>query len=295
MRRAPAAAAAPHGGAAAAPTDNPGDTPAPPPTAVDDEMASLAGRTLTLLLTAPAVLALASFMDPTGALDEEGAPVVAPLWLWLVQVVSPVLLTCGAFYPFWELLRRKFVPRLLMPSTITNPQLFAQRQEVERIVTEYVNKSPHRGGMPLRELDDLPRTGWYARQLLELPDPHGGGGSSGGGGVTVKLECGVWENREAMARSSSASSSDGGAGGDNNTNNPGGHKWVLYLNANGVAYQDILPFTIKYANALKASVINLNYRGVQGSTGETTGETTLLADAERALLCVPKVGVAVRD
>ena len=60
-------------------------------------------------------------------------------------------------------------------------------------------------------------------------------------------------------------------------------KWILYLNANGVAYQDILPFTIKYAASLKANLLTINYRGVNDSTGCTTGSRSLTADAERAL------------
>ena len=187
-------------------------------------------------------------------------------FLFLARAFIQAALTCFSFYQFWEILRRDFVPRFLMPSTTKTPALFAMRAQQEDEVESRVNSK----GASAASGEAL-QSGRYRRVTLEVHDPETNS--------PAQLECSVWEHPPAAASSQSSNS-----GGDSGRS--GGRKWILYLNANGVAYQDILPFTIKYAQSLQASVLHLNYRGVQGSTGRTTGSRSLFADAERGLQSV---------
>jgi len=206
-------------------------------------------RIAAALVVSPVVgLLLRFFLDTTSgtstSADNQLAGEYTAGILLVVELLLQTALMVLSYNQFWELLRCDFVPRILMPSTTKNPQLYANRQRAEEQFELVVNNSPDVQGR-------------YCRVKVEVYDPEMRS--------NALLECGIWEHPHAAS-------------------DPENHKWILYLNANGVAYQDILPFTMQYAAQLHCSVLNLNYRGVQNSSGCTTGEQSLLADAEAALL-----------
>lgn len=266
-------------------------TPTTSPSVPDPELSDEIGRIFLPLTLSPVFLSLfsffcddeATFITGNRAQEEEVAPEYAVLQqegnsdtanynlisfsalLQLTRLLLPLVFTLYSFYGLWKLLRTRFVPCFLMPSTIKNNKQAVLRKHMESNVERAVNSdmSLHspiiRSGQTTteKEVSDITK-GKYIRKYLDVWDPLIA--------QSAKLECGIWENKDITARTC--------------------NKWIVYLNANGVAYQDILPFTIKYAQSLKASIINVNYQGVNGSTGHTTGETSLLADADRVIRLV---------
>lgn len=62
------------------------------------------------------------------------------------------------------------------------------------------------------------------------------------------------------------------------------NRWILWLNANGVVYEQNLEFALEYATALNANILVFNYRGVGESTGWPSTANNLADDAQSALL-----------
>ena len=64
---------------------------------------------------------------------------------------------------------------------------------------------------------------------------------------------------------------------------PAPQRWVLWLNANGVVYEQILEFLARYAVDAGVGVLVFNYRGVARSTGWASTALELVDDAEAAM------------
>eukprot|EP00041_Stephanoeca_diplocostata_P035283 m.1237475 g.1237475 ORF g.1237475 m.1237475 type:complete len:397 (-) comp24669_c0_seq8:3482-4672(-) len=60
-------------------------------------------------------------------------------------------------------------------------------------------------------------------------------------------------------------------------------RWILWLNANGVVYEQNLEFALEYATRLQANILVFNYRGVGESTGWPSTADDLADDARSAL------------
>jgi hypothetical protein len=76
----------------------------------------------------------------------------------------------------------------------------------------------------------------------------------------VQLDAAVWINR-----------ADTGV-------DPAKKRWILFLNPNGVAFQQILDFLEQYGRECNANVIAFNYRGVGQSHGTVSGAQDLISD-----------------
>ena len=64
-------------------------------------------------------------------------------------------------------------------------------------------------------------------------------------------------------------------------------KWIIWFNANGVIYEQILPFLQNYASRLNAHAIAFNYRGVGDSTGFPHVSEALKDDGRALIKYVP--------
>jgi hypothetical protein len=62
------------------------------------------------------------------------------------------------------------------------------------------------------------------------------------------------------------------------TTAPSSQKWLLYLNPNGAAYEELFAFLKFYGLHIEGSVLAFNYRGVGSSTGSPTTASMYCVD-----------------
>ena len=84
----------------------------------------------------------------------------------------------------------------------------------------------------------------------------------------------------------------GDAGGGNTCRSPG---WVVWLNANGVQYEDNVHFARALANDSGANVLLFNYRGVGRSSGAIRTAHDLVVDGKAALQHLLDQGVPAQS
>eukprot|EP00808_Paulinella_micropora_P001385 g14450.t1 len=72
---------------------------------------------------------------------------------------------------------------------------------------------------------------------------------------------------------------------------PQEQRWIVWMNANGMLFEDFLPFTKLYSRAVGANVLVFNYRGVGLSTGFPRTEEDLFADGRSVVQYLLKKGV----
>jgi len=68
--------------------------------------------------------------------------------------------------------------------------------------------------------------------------------------------------------------------------------WIIWLNANGVCFEEILQFLAEYGATVGCHVLAFNYRGVGLSTGKPLSGLDLVKDGEAAVRFLRKRGVA---
>jgi len=64
---------------------------------------------------------------------------------------------------------------------------------------------------------------------------------------------------------------------------PKEQRWIIWLNANGMSWEDSTTFSIGYASLVGVNLLLFNYRGVGNSQGQTTCAADLIRDGQAAM------------